>query len=128
MTLATFSLGNIIGTEIFLPKDGVCFISPLTSPLILLQRLGTFRVQYLLVPFRDHRNNTSSSLHSGKIAIMILLTVQLGICLLLRWVNLRLNAQKRRLIEKTKAERGWTDADVQREREKHAFLDMTDKQ
>jgi len=91
MTLATFSLGNIIGTEIFLPKDAPGYIP-------------------------------------GKIAIMILLTVQLGICLLLRWVNLRLNAQKRRLIEKTKAERGWTDADVQREREKHAFLDMTDKQ
>jgi hypothetical protein len=43
-------------------------------------------------------------------------------------MNLRLNVKKRQVIEKLKAERGWSDEDVQRERDRHAFLDMTDKQ
>lgn len=91
MTLASFSVGNIVGTEIFLPKDAPAYIP-------------------------------------GKIAIMVLLTVQLGISLLLRWVNLRLNKKKRAAIQEEKARKGWTDADVQRERERHAFMDLTDKQ
>ncbi|KAF5393880.1 hypothetical protein D9757_000097 [Collybiopsis confluens] len=91
MTLLTFSLGNIIGTEIFQPKDAPAYIP-------------------------------------GKIAIMVLLTIQLGICLLLRWINLRLNKNKRALIEEIKASRGWTDVDIQKERERHAFLDLTDKE
>ncbi|KAI0676836.1 MFS general substrate transporter [Trametes maxima] len=91
ITLATFSVGNIIGTEIFQPKDAPGYIP-------------------------------------GKTAIMVLLTVQLFISLLLRWVNLRLNAQKRAKLEEEKAKHGWTDEDVQRERERHAFMDLTDKQ
>ena len=39
-----------------------------------------------------------------------------------------LNKKKRKHIEELKARNGWTDEDVQREREKHAFLDLTDKQ
>ncbi|KAJ7591150.1 MFS general substrate transporter [Mycena floridula] len=91
MTLAAFSVGNIVGTEIFLPKDAPSYIP-------------------------------------GKIAIMVLLTVQLGLSFLLRWVNIRLNRQKAKQIAEEKARRGWTDEDVQRERERHAFLDLTDKQ
>ncbi|KAJ3767127.1 MFS general substrate transporter [Lentinula raphanica] len=91
MTLLTFSLGNIIGTEIFLPKDAPAYIP-------------------------------------GKIAIMILLTVQLGISLLLRWINLRLNKKKVAQIEELKRSRRWTDNDVQKERERHAFMDLTDKE
>ncbi|KAK7056443.1 hypothetical protein VNI00_002998 [Paramarasmius palmivorus] len=91
MTMVSFSVGNIVGTEIFLPKDAPAYIP-------------------------------------GKIAIMVLLTVQLGICWLLRWINLRLNTKKRAQIEALKAEKGWTDEDVQRERERHAFADLTDKQ
>ncbi|PFH48425.1 hypothetical protein AMATHDRAFT_149931 [Amanita thiersii Skay4041] len=64
----------------------------------------------------------------GKIAIMVLLIVQLFICFLLRWVNLRLNAKKKARIEEEKARRGWTDEDIQRERDKHAFADLTDKE
>ena len=85
------SIGNIIGTEIFLPKDAPAYIP-------------------------------------GKIAIMVLLTVQLFISFLLRWINLRLNVKKRAQLEAEKARRGWTDEDVQKERERHAFLDLTDKQ
>ncbi|KAH0587483.1 hypothetical protein H2248_006265 [Termitomyces sp. 'cryptogamus'] len=91
MTLIAFALGNIIGAEIFQPKDAPDYIP-------------------------------------GKIAIMILLTIQLGICVLLRWINLRMNAKKMTYIEEIKASKGWTDADIRRERERHAFADLTDKE
>ncbi|KIL70127.1 hypothetical protein M378DRAFT_7050 [Amanita muscaria Koide BX008] len=91
ITLAAFSLGNIIGSEIFLPKDAPAYIP-------------------------------------GKVAIMILLTAMLFVCFLLRWINVRLNAKRKARIEEEKRQRGWTDADVQRERERHAFADMTDKE
>ncbi|KAI0352702.1 MFS general substrate transporter [Trametes cingulata] len=91
LTLATFSVGNIIGTEIFQPKDAPAYIP-------------------------------------GKIAIMVLLTVQLFVSFLLRWINLRMNIKKKAKLEEEKAKHGWTDEDVQRERERHAFMDLTDKQ
>jgi MFS transporter, ACS family, allantoate permease len=64
----------------------------------------------------------------GKIAILVLLTAQIFICFLLRWINLCLNRNKREVLEAAIARHGWTNEDVKREREKHAFLDMTDKQ
>ena len=91
MTLATFGLGNIIGTEIFQPSDAPDYLP-------------------------------------GKISILVLLSSQLFVCLLLRWINLRLNKKKKAFVEALKEANGWTDEDVQREREKHAFLDLTDKQ
>ncbi|TBU40457.1 MFS general substrate transporter [Dichomitus squalens] len=91
LTLVMFSIGNIIGTEIFQPKDAPAYIP-------------------------------------GKIAIMVLLTVQLFVSFLLRWINIRLNVKKRAHLEEEKAKHGWSDEDVQRERERHAFLDLTDKQ
>lgn len=91
MTLVSFSLGNIIGTEIFQPKDAPSYIP-------------------------------------GKIAILVLLTVQLFISFLLRWINLRLNAQRQIKLAEEKARRGWSDEELQKERERHAFLDLTDKQ
>ncbi|KAJ7781320.1 MFS general substrate transporter [Mycena metata] len=87
-TLVSFAVGNIIGTQIFQPKDAPGYVP-------------------------------------GKIAIMVLLTVQLGISWLLRWINLRLNIKKRAKLAEIKAQNGWTDEDVQREREKHAFADLT---
>ncbi|KAF9448174.1 MFS general substrate transporter [Macrolepiota fuliginosa MF-IS2] len=91
MTLVAFSIGNIVGSEIFQPKDAPDYIP-------------------------------------GKIAIMVLLSVQLAISVLLRWVNLRLNKKKLVVIEEIKRKHGWTDEDVQRERNKHAFADLTDKE
>ncbi|TDL29351.1 MFS general substrate transporter [Rickenella mellea] len=90
MTLATFSIGNIIGTEIFQPKDAPAYIP-------------------------------------GKIAIMVLLTVQLFISLLLRQINVRLNRKRKAALQLEKERNGWTDDDVQRERERHAFADLTDR-
>lgn len=91
MTLVSFGLGNIIGTEIFQPKDAPAYIP-------------------------------------GKVAILVLLTAQLGICYLLRWINGRMNAHKHARLAEEKARRGWTEEEVQKEREKHAFMDLTDKQ
>ena len=59
---------------------------------------------------------------------MVLLTVQLFISFLLRWINQRLNIKKAQRLAEEKERRGWTDEDVQKERERHAFMDLTDKQ
>ncbi|KAI0352703.1 MFS general substrate transporter [Trametes cingulata] len=64
----------------------------------------------------------------GKISILVLLSAQLVLCFMIRWVNLWMNRKKRRLVEELKRRNGWTDDDVRREREKAAFADMTDKQ
>jgi MFS transporter, ACS family, allantoate permease len=89
MTLVIFSIGNIIGTEIFQPKDAPAYIP-------------------------------------GKVAILVILTVQIGVSFLLRWINIRLNRRKAKELSGLQARHRWSDADVQRER--HAFADLTDKQ
>jgi hypothetical protein len=91
LTMVAFSVGNIVGTEIFAPKDAPGYIP-------------------------------------GKIAIMVLLTVQLFVSFLLRWINLRMNKKKVARIEEIKRQRGWNHEDIQRERNKHAFADLTDKE
>jgi ACS family allantoate permease-like MFS transporter len=91
MTLVIFSIGNIIGTEIFQPKDAPAYIP-------------------------------------GKVAILVILTVQIGVSFLLRWINIRLNRRKAKELSGLQARHRWSDADVQRERERHAFADLTDKQ
>lgn len=87
----SFSVGNILGTEIFQPKDAPDYIP-------------------------------------GKMAIMVLTTVQLGVTVLLRAINVRLNLKRKRALEEETARRGWSDADVERERQRHAFMDLTDRQ
>ncbi|GJJ08032.1 hypothetical protein Clacol_002239 [Clathrus columnatus] len=91
ITLVAFALGNVAGSETFLPKDAPGYLP-------------------------------------GKIALLVLLSAQIVISLLMRWINMNLNRKKRRTLEEEKARRGWTDEDVEKERQKHAFLDMTDKQ
>ncbi|KAI0347077.1 MFS general substrate transporter [Trametopsis cervina] len=91
MTLAAFCIGNIVGSETFLPKDAPNYIP-------------------------------------GKTAILILLTVTLFLCFILRYINIRRNAAKRKVIADLKAKNGWTDEDIEKERQRHAFLDMTDKE
>lgn len=89
--MVAFGVGNIIGTEIFQPKDAPAYIP-------------------------------------GKIAIMVLLTTQLFVSFLIRWINQRLNKKRKIALEEETARRGWSEEDVQKERERHAFLDLTDKQ
>ncbi|KAJ2985139.1 hypothetical protein NUW54_g10250 [Trametes sanguinea] len=64
----------------------------------------------------------------GKISILVLLSAQVLLCFLIRWVNGWMNRNKRRHVEELKRVNGWTDDDVRRERERAAFADLTDKQ
>ncbi|KAG2146714.1 MFS general substrate transporter [Suillus clintonianus] len=91
LTMVFFCVGNIVGTEIFQPKDAPAYIP-------------------------------------GKAAIMVLLSTQIGVAYLLRHINVKLNIKRRAMIEEIKREKGWTDDDVQKEKERRAFADMTDKQ
>ena len=91
MTLAAFCIGNIVGSETFLPKDAPNYIP-------------------------------------GKTAILILLCISFVLCFIIRWVNIRLNARKRRFIQAIKERNRWGDEDVEREKQRHAFLDLTDKE
>jgi ACS family allantoate permease-like MFS transporter len=86
-----FCVGNIVGTEIFQPKDAPAYIP-------------------------------------GKTAIIVLLTMQIGVAYLLRHINVKLNIKRRAQIEEIKRENGWTDDDVKKEKDRRAFADMTDKQ
>lgn len=63
----------------------------------------------------------------GKIAILVLLSGSLVIALTIRAINLRMNTRREEALVALQAQNGWTDADMQRERERHAFADLTDK-
>ncbi|EPQ56202.1 MFS general substrate transporter [Gloeophyllum trabeum ATCC 11539] len=91
LTLFTFSLGNVIGTEIMQSKDAPQYIP-------------------------------------GKIAVMVMYAVGFFIPFMLRWMNVRLNKKKQAKLRDLKIQHEWSDADMQRERERHAFMDLTDKQ
>lgn len=64
----------------------------------------------------------------GKTVILILLCISFFLCFLIRWVNMRLNIRKRKFIRELKERNSWSDEDVEKERQRHAFLDMTDKE
>lgn len=64
----------------------------------------------------------------GKAAIVVLTVIQMSSCVAMAVVNVRWNKQKKAKIEQLMAENGWTEEDVEREREKAAFLDLTDKE
>lgn len=64
----------------------------------------------------------------GKATVLALIVLQLFVCFGLRYVNIRLNREKAKAIEQEKEAHGWSDEDVVREKERHAFLDLTDKQ
>ncbi|KAI0758288.1 MFS general substrate transporter [Irpex lacteus] len=89
MTLAAFCIGNIVGSETFLPKDAPNYIP-------------------------------------GKTGILILLSITFFLCFVLRYLNMRLNSKKRQEIAALKEINSWTDDDIEKERQRHAFLDMTD--
>ena len=64
----------------------------------------------------------------GKAAIVVLTVVQMACCVLMAWINMRWNKQKKAKLQMMIEEKGWTDEDVQREREKAAFADLTDRE
>lgn len=91
LTMISFSIGNILGTEIFQPDDAPDYIP-------------------------------------GKTAIMVLMIAQLFVTIVLRQINVRINKERQKTFEETKRRRRWTDEEVELERQRHAFMDLTDKQ
>ena len=90
-TLFASSVGDIVGGEIFQPKDAPSYIP-------------------------------------GKISIIVLFSVQLVVILLLRWITQRMNKKKPACIDVIRRRCDWTGEDIQREKNKHAFTDLTDKE
>ncbi|EJT96987.1 MFS general substrate transporter [Dacryopinax primogenitus] len=64
----------------------------------------------------------------GKTAIIVLLCITIVVCVLLRVLNIRLNREKKRELERLMAEHGWGEEEVRRERERNAFADKTDRE
>ncbi|KAK3113042.1 hypothetical protein LTR53_010071 [Teratosphaeriaceae sp. CCFEE 6253] len=64
----------------------------------------------------------------GKASIVVLTVVMMVACALMAWINIRLNGQKKAALEQLIAERGWSEEEVAKEREKAAFQDMTDRE
>lgn len=64
----------------------------------------------------------------GKAAIVVLTAVNMAACVWMAWVNVKLNRKKKADLARLIEENGWTADDVEREREKAAFLDLTDKE
>ena len=64
----------------------------------------------------------------GKASIVALTAVMMATCVVLAFVNVRLNKQKKAQLERLIAENGWTEEDVKKESERVAFLDLTDKE
>jgi hypothetical protein len=64
----------------------------------------------------------------GKAAVVVLTVINMLCCVLMAYINVRWNRQKKRELEKLVTDNGWTEEDVQREREKAAFQDLTDKE
>lgn len=64
----------------------------------------------------------------GKAAVCVLYGVLMMGCAAMAYVNVRLNKQKKVALEKLISDNGWTEEDVLREREKAAFLDLTDRE
>lgn len=62
----------------------------------------------------------------GKAAIVALTVLLMILCVIMALLNVRLNKQKKKTLEKMIEDNGWSPEDVEREREKAAFQDMTD--
>ncbi len=91
ITLFTFSIGNVVGTQIFPSGDAPKYVP-------------------------------------GKIAIMVLFTAQIFLSLLLRWTNIRANREKLDKLSTLAEQNEWDETRIQKERERHAFADLTDKE
>ena len=63
----------------------------------------------------------------GKTGIMVLMIIQFFACILLHFINARLNTQKKAKLQALKEQNGWDDERLQQEKDRHAFLDLTDK-
>lgn len=64
----------------------------------------------------------------GKAAIVVLTAVMMVCCAAMAYINVRWNREKKIKLDQLIAANGWTEEDVNREREKAAFLDLTDRE
>ncbi|KAF2108429.1 MFS general substrate transporter [Lophiotrema nucula] len=64
----------------------------------------------------------------GKAAIVVLTAIMMVACVIMAYINVRWNREKRAALAKLVEENGWTEEDVRKEREKAAFLDLTDRE
>lgn len=64
----------------------------------------------------------------GKAAVVALTGVVMACCAVMAYLNVRLNRQKKVALANLIEQNGWTEEEVEREREKAAFLDLTDKE
>lgn len=59
---------------------------------------------------------------------MICLIVAICLCIILRFYTAHEQRKKDRQLARMKAEKGWTDEDLAREKDAAAFKDMTDRE
>lgn len=64
----------------------------------------------------------------GKAAIVVLTAINMLTCVAMAYTNMRWNKQKRAQLAELKEQNGWGDEDVQKQREKAGFMDLTDKE
>lgn len=64
----------------------------------------------------------------GKAAVVVLTAVMMLCCACMAFANVRLNRAKKAALERLVAENGWSEEDVKRERDRAAFLDLTDRE
>lgn len=64
----------------------------------------------------------------GKTVVLVMISTSLLRSFVLRWFNRDLNIKKNKELLRLKEENDWTDEDVERERQRHAFLDMKDRE
>ncbi|GAA5938447.1 hypothetical protein JCM10213_003297 [Rhodosporidiobolus nylandii] len=64
----------------------------------------------------------------GKIAVLAMFCGMLFVTAFMTFYTRRLNKQKQAALDRLIAENGWTEEDVARERDKAAFLDLTDRE
>lgn len=64
----------------------------------------------------------------GKVSVLVTLALAAGVAMWLRMLVSRANAAKREQISALKAQHGWDDEEVARQRDAWAFRDLTDRQ
>jgi ACS family allantoate permease-like MFS transporter len=62
----------------------------------------------------------------GKAAIVALTILLMLLCVVMWWLNVRLNKQKLAAQQKLIEENGWSPVEVEKQKEQAAFLDSTD--
>ena len=82
--------------------------------------VGSVVGTYIFLP------NQAPAYIPGKAAIVALTLLLMILCVVMWWLNVRLNKQKLAAQQKLIEENEWTPEEVEKEKERSAFLDSTD--